>query len=175
MDPSLPSVKSILAVLSRQVADGDAKTVATRRRGNSRHPVNALDSEAPKVWAGWVEDTWKDQTAAGYAIDLGCDMGGFARALATARPELRVVGLEVRRQAGSPWAVVQSKSGLLLGWGNSHFCRGCTACTELLLNGFVWGHCPQILRKIKDIKSNEPIDIPFHPLLVEGKPHLAMC
>ena len=111
MDPQLDAVKDILAVLSRQVGSSPRATSLGKRGSRlSRHPVNPLEgsSAIPRIGAGWLGDAVRDADAdgdsehsnihpvAGYAIDIGCDMGGFARSLARARPDLRVVGLEVR-------------------------------------------------------------------------------
>eukprot|EP00435_Cladocopium_sp_Y103_P018465 s3254_g4.t1 len=104
MDPQLDPVKDILAVLSSQVSSSPGAASVGRRGGRlSRHPVNPLEESraTPRIGAGWLGDAFRDadsddRDVAGYAIDIGCDMGGFARALARARPDLRVVGLEVR-------------------------------------------------------------------------------
>jgi hypothetical protein len=111
MDPQLDAVKDILAVLSRQVGSSPGATSLKRGSRLSRHPVNPLEGSwaIPRIGAGWLGDAFRDANSdgdsdehsntrpvAGYAVDIGCDMGGFARALARARPDLRVVGLEVR-------------------------------------------------------------------------------
>ena len=83
MDPELPAVKDIMKVLSRQ----------TIGQGNS--VGGTLSLARPRVVSGWLQEAFHDAHGP-YVVDIGCDMGGFARDLARARPDLGVIGLEVK-------------------------------------------------------------------------------
>lgn len=83
MDPELPAVKDIMQVLSRQ----------TIGQGNS--VGGTLSLARPRVVSGWLQEAFHDANGP-FVVDIGCDMGGFARDLARARPDLRVIGLEVK-------------------------------------------------------------------------------
>lgn len=92
MDPELSSVQEILEVLSRRTGHGGAASPRPRR---SRHPTNPLEA-SPK---GFVAGAWRpERFAVGpVLLDVGCDMGGFARAVA--RRGRKVVALELRAAA----------------------------------------------------------------------------
>ena len=78
MDPELPAVKDIMKVLSQT--------------GNSVGGTLAR----PRVVSGWLQEAFHADDSGPYVVDIGCDMGGFARDLARARSDLRVIGLEVK-------------------------------------------------------------------------------
>eukprot|EP00913_Durusdinium_trenchii_P025683 g24104.t1 len=103
-----PSVKEILQVLSRQTGPGGQASIGRAFRSGkrlSRHPVNPLETSRAALPADWLkaafgsDSTGKASPGSCYFLDLGCDMGGFARAVAQARPDLRVIGLELRHNA----------------------------------------------------------------------------
>ena len=109
MDPELSAVKQILAVLSLQVTSSTGEASVLEKRRRTRHPVNPLETSGPCISPGWLRDAFGSDgsgsvpngnggRSVGYGIDLGCDMGGFARALAQ-QHHLRVIGLEMRPHA----------------------------------------------------------------------------
>ena len=90
MDCELPSVRAIVESLSQRTASGGE---ASRRPRRSRHPVNPLEAQ-PLVASGWRPLTFQGPVL----LDVGCDMGGFARAVAKTKRFL-VVALELRATA----------------------------------------------------------------------------
>ena len=103
-DSEAPCVKDILQVLSSQTASGGEASIGQRRL-NSRHPLNPFDQKMAQprsLPADWLQSAFPSQNSSEshrYLLDLGCDMGGFARAMAGARSDLRVIGLELRPHA----------------------------------------------------------------------------
>jgi len=104
MDSQLPEVKAILEVLAKRVTDSGTAGL-NRHRQRSRHPVNPLSGRGaePRLHPDFLGTVFDLKLECPYEwpylVDVGCDMGGFACGVARARPDLRVVGLEMRAHA----------------------------------------------------------------------------
>ncbi|CAJ1373148.1 unnamed protein product [Effrenium voratum] len=111
MDPELPCVRELLAAIarasairseSRESRSGPGPAGPGRAGRAARHPV---DQRLSKLRPGWRAELRRFLARACGAcgacrvLDVGCDLGGFVRGVARARPDALVLGLEARPHA----------------------------------------------------------------------------
>ena len=118
MDPELPCVRELLAAIARAAIRSESRESgpgpgpgpgrAGRAGRAARHPV---DQRLSKLRPGWRAELRRFLARACGAcgacgacrvldvLDVGCDLGGFVRGVARARPDALVLGLEARPHA----------------------------------------------------------------------------
>jgi len=106
MPDECEAVRTLVTVLARLSEDdrheasreyGPATTSPKESRRHSRHEANPLAERwcEPKVLPPDLMDTMFPSDN-GLLVDIGSNKGGFARSVAEARPEINVLGLELR-------------------------------------------------------------------------------
>eukprot|EP00930_Biecheleria_cincta_P082989 TRINITY_DN72628_c0_g1_i1.p1 TRINITY_DN72628_c0_g1~~TRINITY_DN72628_c0_g1_i1.p1 ORF type:complete len:801 (-),score=139.84 TRINITY_DN72628_c0_g1_i1:358-2760(-) len=109
MDADLPEVRELVTALAEKAQEVNhsegSSQVKPRISGHrrSRHPANPLVGKwaAPRTFsADFLDSVFPQGTGdRNYLVDVGCDMGSFPRSVAAARPDLNVLGLELRDHA----------------------------------------------------------------------------